>query len=70
MKILSDKISHMSEKNASTNSFKIQSAFILFINRTSNYLLVYQEACLAACYLSSKRPFAQSFDIYLTQVWY
>jgi len=25
-------------------------------------------ACLVARYLSSKRPFAQSFDIYLTQV--
>ena len=30
--------------------------------------LDYDSACLVARYLSSKRPFAQSFDIYLTQV--
>ncbi|CAE1178724.1 SCC2 [Acanthosepion pharaonis] len=36
--------------------------------RTSQNILSYQEACLAARYLSSKRPFALSFDIYLTQI--
>ncbi|BFZ16564.1 hypothetical protein BsWGS_19603 [Bradybaena similaris] len=30
--------------------------------------LDYDSACLVARYLSSKRPFAQSFDIYLTQI--
>ncbi|RUS79411.1 hypothetical protein EGW08_012824, partial [Elysia chlorotica] len=30
--------------------------------------LDYESACLVARYLSSKRPFAQSFDIYLTQI--
>lgn len=30
--------------------------------------LEYESACLVARYLSSKRPFAQSFDIYLTQI--
>uniref|UniRef100_A0A2C9MAH1 Nipped-B protein n=1 Tax=Biomphalaria glabrata TaxID=6526 RepID=A0A2C9MAH1_BIOGL len=30
--------------------------------------LNYENACLVARYLSSKRPFAQSFDIYLTQI--
>ncbi|XP_005090101.1 nipped-B-like protein B [Aplysia californica] len=31
-------------------------------------MLDYDSACLVARYLSSKRPFAQSFDIYLTQI--
>ncbi|KAL5016365.1 hypothetical protein ScPMuIL_005954 [Solemya velum] len=30
--------------------------------------LDYESSCLVARYLSSKRPFAQSFDIYLTQI--
>lgn len=30
--------------------------------------LDYEDACLVARYLSSKRPFAQSFDVYLTQI--
>lgn len=28
----------------------------------------YEDACLVVRYLASMRPFAQSFDIYLTQV--
>lgn len=28
----------------------------------------YQDSCLIVRYLASMRPFAQSFDIYLTQV--
>lgn len=28
----------------------------------------YEDACLIVRYLASMRPFAQSFDIYLTQV--
>ncbi|XP_041356628.1 nipped-B-like protein isoform X2 [Gigantopelta aegis] len=36
--------------------------------RPSPSKLDYESACLVARYLSSKRPFAQSFDIYLTQI--
>ncbi|XP_025080871.1 nipped-B-like protein B isoform X1 [Pomacea canaliculata] len=36
--------------------------------RPSPSKLDYERACLVARYLSSKRPFAQSFDIYLTQI--
>lgn len=36
--------------------------------RPSPSKLDYDSACLVARYLSSKRPFAQSFDIYLGQV--
>ncbi|XP_056020035.1 nipped-B-like protein isoform X3 [Ostrea edulis] len=43
------------------------------INRNASYRpplskLDYDGACLVARYLSSKRPFAQSFDVYLTQI--
>lgn len=37
-------------------------------HRHAGAKLDYDSACLVARYLSSKRPFAQSFDIYLTQV--
>ena len=36
--------------------------------RKSNHILTYDSAALVARYLASKRPFSQSFDIYLTQV--
>ncbi|CAE1303158.1 SCC2 [Acanthosepion pharaonis] len=36
--------------------------------RTLHSPLDYEDACLVARFLSSKRPFAQSFDIYLTQI--
>lgn len=36
--------------------------------RPSSSKLDYDSACLVARYLSSKRPFAQSFDVYLTQI--
>ncbi|XP_076440937.1 nipped-B-like protein A isoform X2 [Babylonia areolata] len=36
--------------------------------RPSPSKLDYDTACLVARYLSSKRPFAQSFDVYLTQI--
>ncbi|KAL8600997.1 hypothetical protein ACOMHN_030654 [Nucella lapillus] len=36
--------------------------------RPSPSKLDYDSACLVARYLSSKRPFAQSFDVYLTQI--
>ncbi|XP_061192495.1 nipped-B-like protein isoform X1 [Saccostrea echinata] len=43
------------------------------INKNASYRppvskLDYEAACLVARYLSSKRPFAQSFDVYLTQI--
>lgn len=36
--------------------------------RPSPSKLDYNDACLVARYLSSQRPFAKSFDIYLTQI--
>ncbi|XP_072030780.1 nipped-B-like protein A isoform X2 [Amphiura filiformis] len=36
--------------------------------RKSNHILTYDSAALVARYLASRRPFSQSFDIYLTQI--
>ena len=44
------------------------SVFMFIHFRPDPSKLDYDSACLVARYLSSKRPFAQSFDIYLTQV--
>lgn len=40
--------------------------FLLF--RMNSDTVDYEDACLVVRYLASMRPFAQSFDIYLTQV--
>ncbi|PIK43250.1 putative nipped-B-like protein [Apostichopus japonicus] len=36
--------------------------------RKSRSIITYESACLVARYLASKRPFSQSFDIYLSQI--
>ncbi|KAJ8040860.1 Nipped-B-like protein [Holothuria leucospilota] len=36
--------------------------------RKSRNIITYESACLVARYLASKRPFSQSFDIYLSQI--
>lgn len=40
----------------------------LFPSRMNSDTVDYDDSCLIVRYLASMRPFAQSFDIYLTQV--
>lgn len=46
----------------------IQSNTFCFAFRMNSDTVDYEDACLVVRYLASMRPFAQSFDIYLTQV--
>ncbi|XP_046372301.1 nipped-B-like protein isoform X3 [Haliotis rufescens] len=54
-------------KNFLLNQVAIMSK-ILSNSKPAPSKLDYDSACLVARYLSSKRPFAQSFDVYLTQI--
>lgn len=40
----------------------------IFYSRAKSDSLDYEDSCLVVRYLASMRPFAQSFDIYLSQV--
>lgn len=50
--------------------FRVQSHItcFVFLFRMNSDTVDYEDACLVVRYLASMRPFAQSFDIYLTQV--
>lgn len=42
--------------------------FFALLSRMNSDTVDYDDSCLIVRYLASMRPFAQSFDIYLTQV--
>ncbi|NWT31621.1 NIPBL protein, partial [Cardinalis cardinalis] len=57
--------------NNFSNMYRIKFFFIIFISGSVKLMnsdtVDYEDACLIVRYLASMRPFAQSFDIYLTQ---
>ncbi len=42
--------------------------FFFFFSSSNSHTVDYEDSCLIVRYLASMRPFAQSFDIYLSQV--
>ena len=50
------------------NACSVSPSLLVSFCRMNSDTVDYQDACLIVRYLASMRPFAQSFDIYLTQV--